>query len=381
MQHSPQAQSFFAWPTRQWVDLFYDLTFAAGILAISSGYAHDPTLGTAIWLSVAYGVLWGTWLLTGSVTGSFTAHGIRHSGWSIGLIGVQMGALLILALSSTSEAAEADQLFDIFLGVALLTCVALAIRARRTESALPRQATIALGVSLLALLASWFLPDAASTPLWLSALVALGFATWQATSSSGLDGERLAHRLGELTIVVIGETLLKIALTAGKDPQWVARLLVLVPALVTLLGLWWAYFTALGHDVCGSKRRPWVVAAHVPLHLGFLGLAVGMGKLVSGDLGEASGTKLAWMLVAPTALCVGALVVVAYLERERWQAYLIAFAGLIAVAFGLSALSPPDELAGAAVALMALALGAAAAVKLGKRRSHYSETSPGTEKS
>ena len=123
----------FALPARQWVDLFYDLAVAAGIIALSGAYAYDHSPVGTFWFALAYALLWCTWLLTSSATGSFTAEGAAHSVWSVSLLVAQMGAMLLLAIAATDSVDASAEVFDILLGVALLIVAILAVRARRRD--------------------------------------------------------------------------------------------------------------------------------------------------------------------------------------------------------------------------------------------------------
>ncbi len=215
---SPQnAPSLVRLPPRQWVDLFYDLAFAAGIIAISGGYAGDVSASGALWFSIAYGLLWCTWLVTSSAAGSFVARGPATTVWSIALLVVQMGAVLLMAVSAGDSLDQSALGFDLLLGVALMIALILKFRSwppgpRR----LPAPPAL-LAAAIVALAASWFAGTVAGLALWCAALAAMAAAAWAVLSDPRIEVHRLADRMGELTIVVLGEILVKLALTLAGE--------------------------------------------------------------------------------------------------------------------------------------------------------------------
>ena len=65
--------------------------------------------------------------------------------------------------------------------------------------------------------------------MWCLALALVAWAA-RATSDPRIDQHRLRHRLGELTIIVLGEILVKMVLTVGEETLWSVSLVALVPA-------------------------------------------------------------------------------------------------------------------------------------------------------
>lgn len=330
-------RGWFDMPARQWVDLFYDLTVAAGIIAISGTFADDHSGRGMLWFAIVYALLWCTWLLTSAATGSFSSPGQEHTALSVGALVGQMGALLLLAISAGDSLAESEALFDLLLGAALLLTLLLWVRADLRTPRLGRRRpgapTLLTAMGIAALGISWFLESTASLVLWLAALVAVAAASWAVASDRGVDSHRLVHRLGELTLIVIGEILVKLTLTVEEETVWSVNLVALIPVLAILSAIWWIYFrTPTGIAGLGrGAQRVWV-GAHLPLHLGLLGLAVGLAKLTvaAPELAEHHGPVT--LLAAPLTLAFGALTTLAYVAHAPARPVLvIATAALAAV--------------------------------------------------
>lgn len=321
------ARGGFEMPARQWVDLFYDLTVAAGIIAISGSFAYDHSGSGTVWFAVVYGLVWCTWLLTSAATGSLSSAGLEHTALSVTVLVGQMGVLLLLAITAGDSLPESIELFDLLLGAALLLTLVLWVRVDlRTPrpKRRPSGPTVLTAVGIAVLMASWFLRSSAGSIMWIIALGAVAAASWSIAFDRGIDTHRLVHRLGELTLIVIGEILVKLTLTVETETVWSVNLIALVPVLGILSAIWWIYFrtltdtAALGH----GTQRMWTVA-HLPLHLGMLGLAVGLAKLTvsAPELAEDNGSVS--LLAAPLALVLAALTTLAYVARARSRSVLV----------------------------------------------------------
>lgn len=338
------APAAIRWPSPHWLDLFYDLAFAAGIIALSSSYAYDYSLGGALWFATAYGILGCAWVLTGAALGSFGATERRATTTPVVLLlALQMTAIVMLAVISADTLAATADSFDIALGLLLVTCLALSAHGRRAEVRVPTLTMALMGVAIGCLIGAFVLPDLMGLIAWFAALLALVGAAWAVLSRMTIDVRRLAHRLAELTLIILGEILVKIVLTVGDETVAAVRIEAIAPVLLILVGLWWVYFTGTMEPpavrLTGRLREVWV-AAHLLLHVGLLALAVGLGKLVvrAETFDKVSGMLA--VLTSPAVLVVGALAVIEWATGgPRLRAMVVAAVGL-GVWAGLAAVVP-----------------------------------------
>ena len=324
------------WPAPQWLALFYDLAFAAGVIAIAASYGYDHSLLGAVWFATAYGIIASAWVLTGGATGSFGTQPRPVTTPIIVLIVIQMAAVLMLAVASDDTIATSGGVFDILLAVLLATCLALGWLVRAGTHAMPRKSMILTFAAMLMLAASWLLPDAAGLVTWPLALVALAVAAGLVALDPRIDVHRFAHRLGELTIIIIGEILVKMALAAGEETVWAIELVALLAALALLVMTFWAYFTGpVFVTILQGWRRVLWISTHWALHVGLLALAVGLSKLlVSSATLDDPATTLA-LLTAPVVLVVGSLTLLDWVaESRRWRILAVATLAVAAVAIG-----------------------------------------------
>lgn len=340
---SPAARTL-AWPAPQWLALFYDLAFAASVIALSTSYGFDHSFLGAVWFATAYGILASAWLLTGGATGAFTGRPRAVTGGVVIVVVIQMATVLMLALASGDTIAASSVVFDILLGILAITCLGLAALARGGSHAIPTRSLMLILAAIATLILAWLLPDAASLATWIVALALLAAAAGLVVIDGRVDIHRFAHRIGELTIIIIGEILVKVALTVGEESLWAVRLLALVPTLLLLTTTWWAYFTGPVHvRELTRNRRLVCVTAHWMLHISLLGLAVGLGKLLVGSSTLNESGAVAALLTLPALLLMASLTLLDWATGNR-RVRVFAVATLImagaALLIGLANVNP-----------------------------------------
>ena len=367
---TPHATTGRRWvvPERTWVDLFYDLAFAAGIIALSGSFADDHSGIAVIWYSIAYAMMWCAWLLTGWATGSLTTTQAPHSVASIGLLVTQMAALLLLALVAGDSIVGAEFYFDVLLGVVMVTTLILALR-RRRSGPMRWRVPASVAFACLALALSWYVEGTASLVVWLVALASVALAAWSVASDRETDGHRAAHRLGELSVIVIGEVLVKLTLTLTDESMESLRLAALPGILLTLAGVWWIYFVNLPQaSRLTGPRRAWWIVLHVPLHLGLLGLAVGLAKVA---VNSAAVVEHPTLLTLPMVLTMASLALMAWLAAASWWIPAVGMAALSAVAAVTGHGADPLW---AAVAIAAITVATAGGLAITPKRSAPAQT-------
>lgn len=301
---------FAAAPSAVWSDLYYDLALVAAIVVLSGSWAQDHSLGFTVWLGVVFGLIWSTWVVTSLVIGAFTQRENDPGAIDIALLTVQMGAILLVTLSSVADSTAADNAFGTLLGLALGAGVILGWRARRRGTRV-QLSTLALMTAAAALIAiSEILPESDSgwaTSAWWVALMGTLMAAAMGLRDSAIDPHRLSHRFGELTIILIGETLLKMALSADEKGFDTLDIGGLALVMIFVTAIWWDYFSDAVRRPPGSpgRRSAWGLS-HFLLHLALIGAAVGLGKLAVSDPGLGHGGT-GWLIGAPLTLAMLAL--------------------------------------------------------------------------
>lgn len=221
-----------------------------------------------------------------------------------------------------------------------------------------------VAAAVVALAVSYLVPAGLGIVVWAGAFVLVGIAVWSVASGAALDGHRVLHRLGELTVIVIGETLVKLVLTASEHTVAAIHLTALVPILATLAAIWWAYFSVLSHSELASmaRRRTWLVL-HLPLHLALLGISVGLAKLLIDDPSLGKPFGIVGLIVAPVVLAFGILAAAAGAAGHRATRILVVGAVVMAVvSVGAASVLAPEPSA-AVVAILGVGLAGAASIR------------------
>lgn len=345
------------WPAPQWLALFYDLAFAAGVIAISGSYAYDHTLQGVLWFATTYGILASTWLLTGGATGGFTGEHRPVTRGIVVLTVIQMALVMMLSLASGDSIASSSGVFDAVLGLMLATVLALGLLARGSGHAVPGRSMALVAAAMVVLGLAWLPPDPIGFVLWLASLAMLGVAAAGVAVGTTVDLHRLAHRLGELTIIIVGEILVKVTLTLGDESLWSVRTWALGPLLLLLVGTWWAYFTGpvLVTSLNARSRIVWITA-HWTLHVALLALAVGLSKLLVGSEALTDPSSATALLTGPAVVLVGSLAALDWVTNgDRARNLAVATGAVAVLAVVVLAVPLNPTVIGYAVALVMLA--------------------------
>jgi low temperature requirement protein LtrA len=349
------------WPEPQWLSLFYDLAFAAGIIAIANSYGVDHSAAGALWFATTYGIIASAWLMTGGATGWFTDRPRQVTTPIVILIAIQMAAVLMLSVASGDTIASSTGVFDILLLVLLATCLGLGWLARSGAHAMPSLSQWLIGLAMVLIGMAWLFTEVTAI-LWELSLAALVVASALVVMDSRVRISRMAHRLGELTIIITGETLVKMVLTVGDDALWEVGLTALLAALLLLVATFWAYFTGpVGvTELAGRRRLVWVFG-HWSLHVALLGVAVGLSKLLIDSQTLAEPGAVLALLTGPGVLIVASLALLDWVTAvPQWRILSVAavLVCAVATASAVGELTPMVSMyAVAIIPLVALAVG------------------------
>lgn len=351
-----------AWPAAAWHNIFYDLAFVAIVLVLSTSYSVDHSIAQSTWLVLAFFVLWLIWLVT-----SMVERTVRMGFWRVGLVAAQMAALLVAAISADATIDDTTFLFGVLIAGA--TLIILALDAVASEHILGWTDRALLAVAAIASGFGTTIESGWAFLLWVGSVVVLTIvAVRLVRNPRAAVGEHLQHRMGELTLIMIGESFVKVGLTANELSltEYSGFGLLLVFGIVTTC--WWAYFVVPTSAQVLPSGRPstrWI-AAHVPFHLAVVALAVGLGKLLT------AGTKLdhgglGALVLLPLAL---ALLSVAAMVIRRAPARLpiaLATGGALIAAIGLWA-DAVKEVDARGLTLVSFGIALAATIVMALRR-------------
>jgi low temperature requirement protein LtrA len=273
-----------------WIELFFDLVFiAALILAGDRLVEHMGIVGIAEFTAV-FALLWWAW-------SSITIHFARRD--SDDTLARLIVFAFVLAIAFLGVVAgrgmfENTASFAALYAIARLALAALyADLAWRDANARRLATRFAIGFGLGAAL--WALSAAVPEP-WRYALwaVAIGaeFATgWlqdrkELRDHLSLDAGRLSERYGQLTLIVLGESFIKITAGLVEGPGLTRDTMLLsLYALVFIGAVFWAYYgDVAGSTIRKGRARLWTYL-HLPLMMSIAALGVSFHPITEQEAG------------------------------------------------------------------------------------------------
>jgi low temperature requirement protein LtrA len=302
-----------------WLDLFFDLVFVAAILILSSGFSHAERVSEAVWFGASFVSIWWVWLATTLYANRFPTDDIAHR-----LITLTQMFLVTMVAIGVGDGAKAHPQFD-SIAYALLT-VTVALTYLRTsrqhvdKAAFARRRAIEYAIAGAIIVVAGFLPEAPRIALWVIGLgVTIVPAIAHCTTAPPLEERQLIERLGALTIIMCGEAFVKVALAANVDSLDGIDIVAVAFEFVMVFAVWAIYFDDVpkaGASPTPRGRSTWL-AAHLLLHLGIIGVAIGVSRFVEFHPGQDIPTPDVAAVAIPLAEIYCALILISFVSRRR----------------------------------------------------------------
>jgi len=308
---SPQSE-------RAWLDLFYDLVFVAAILILSSSFSHADDAGESIWFGGAFISVWWVWLATTMHANRFPADDV----WYRLLTLTQMFLVAMVAIG-TGDGAHAHPEFDAvcYSLLTLTVAVAYSRSGRGTDKrSFARRRALEYTIAAVIFAGAGLLPDGPRIVFWVIGLVVtIAPAIAHCTTAPPLVESQLIERLGALTIIMCGEAFVKVALVASNDTLDGIDVVSVALQFVLVFAVWAIYFDDVpfaGASASPRGRSTWL-GAHLLLHLGIVGVAIGVARFVTFHPGQDIPTPDVAAVAIPLAEIYLALIIVSIVSRRR----------------------------------------------------------------
>jgi len=332
-------------PDHAALELLYDLFFVAAIVVLTFGYSHDPTIANLAWITLVFTLIWVVWVATSLV--------LNILGSDSALIRALVIAQILLLIAAVTAA---DGVYSHTLATGPLCSATLLVlagiywEAQRIRPEFKSFSTPRIWACVLAapVFAFPFYSDSLYLVFWLLGLVILISPALRPHpfDSLGIDTKKLAERLGIFTAIVLGESFVKIALTATDSKLDGLVLECLLATLVIVLSIWWLYFTNISQDGESTGRtthRFWILA-HLPLHFGITGIAVAATMVILPEVSHNADGNSTWTLVLSVAIVLVALAVLKLIANEPNSRLAGAvFLAAAAVALGIGLISASQD--------------------------------------
>jgi low temperature requirement protein LtrA len=317
-----------------WLELFYDLVYVATIVQLGNRLSDDVSIGGFISFVLIFAPVWWLWVGMTRYSNRFDSDDLIHRL----LVFAQIFTVVILAISVYNATTTTGEAFALAYATGRVILVLMYIRAYcHVPEARPLTIRYIIGISIAA--AIWFVSAFVPPPLryllWAAGLavdtyVAISPASFRIQVALPPSPRHLPERFGLFTMIVIGESFLKvIGGLSGQTsdfpsivadiPGFLSRILADIPALVIVISLWWVYFDDIAESairVAGRWPHVWLYG-HFPLHVGIVALSVGIYKLVQRVPGDLLPEHYRWLICGAGAICLIAVAVMELATREK----------------------------------------------------------------
>lgn len=269
-----------------WLELFYDLVYVATLIQIGNFLSDNVTLVGFGQFLVLMAVVWWSWSGATFYQNRYVVDDVVHRV----LLFSQMFAVATLGISVSKAFDDLYIQFTLAYVAIRLLLVLMYVRSARAhpESAeLSRGYITGFSIGAAIWLLSILLPREIHWVGWLVAIaielsVPLFPRIRALQREVPLDVPHVSERFGIFTLIVLGESFIKVLDDAQGSLLAVSGLIFSVSGLTVLNALWWLYFNDTAGRMMNFTRRisPFLwIYGHLPLAAALIAFGVGAKKL------------------------------------------------------------------------------------------------------
>jgi low temperature requirement protein LtrA len=274
-----------------WLELFYDLVFVATLIQIGNFLSGNVTLLGFAQFLVMLTVVWWSWTGETFYQNRYVADDLLHRL----LVFLQIFAVAAMGLSVSQAFGDLYVQFTLAYVATRFILVVMYIRSMRTHpesKPLGRAYTLGFSIGILIWLGSLLLPAEIH---WVGWLVGIAFELGipiiprlrQLQRDWEVDLHHITERFGIFTIILLGESFVKILDDAQGTTVGTTQLVFSIGGLIVLYSLWWLYFSDTAGTIIDFENpiKPYLwVYGHLPLAAGLIAFGVAAKKLYSSTL-------------------------------------------------------------------------------------------------
>jgi low temperature requirement protein LtrA len=338
-----------------WLELFFDLVFVISIAEVAHTLEDYRTLADFLGTAGLFVAVWWAWVGYTVYADRFDTDDVAHR------VLVLAGMLAVIAMALSVHDALHGGSARFALAFVAVRGIVLLLNARARRHAAPARpllnlflAAFSTGAALWLL--SVFVPEPARYVLWGVALVIELSAPWvgrRQIVKAPVHTSHLVERFGLFTLIVLGESVVRVAQGAADVDDWTtATLAAAGGGFLLVAGLWWLYFDRLDEGVVRSVLRGLVWNyTHLPLLAGLVSVAVGTEYAIRDAAGGQLERSTTAALGGGTALYLLSTVVIGLAVRRGSDRRLSLWLGSAAVCLAVGLVWPLGLPVGLLVAL------------------------------
>jgi low temperature requirement protein LtrA len=338
-----------------WLELFFDLVFVISIAEVAHTLEDYRTLADFLGTAGLFVAVWWAWVGYTVYADRFDTDDVAHR------VLVLAGMLAVIAMALSVHDALHGGSARFALAFVAVRGIVLLLNARAHRHAAPARpllnlflAAFSTGAALWLL--SVFVPEPARYVLWGVALVIELSAPWvgrRQIVKAPVHASHLVERFGLFTLIVLGESVVRVAQGAANVSDWTAATLAAAGGgFLIVAGLWWLYFDRIDEGAVRSVLRGLVWNyTHLPLLAGLVSVAVGTEYAISDAAGGQLERSTTAALGGGTALYLLSTVVIGLAVRRGGDRRLSLWLGSAAVSLAVGLVWPLGLAVGLLVAL------------------------------
>lgn len=300
-----------------WLELFYDLVYVVVIARlahlITHPHGHHITLHQYAEFAVLFVPVWWAWTGHTMFQNRFDPDDALHRVLTL----LQMLAACFMAVFITRAFGENANAFALSYAAIRILLIVMYCRVHRSndETAdVTRLFITGFSCGVLLWLSSVFVPAPWKFWLWGAGLLIDMVTPWIGRvrlAKASVHAEHLPERLGLLSIIVLGESI--VGIIGGIESSGITyeTLLAMAFGFLLLGAIWWLYFHSLEVSLMNAEYTNGQLAiyGHLPVYIGLVTIAAGVKFGISGELSSVETAAL---------LCGGMLLFLLPLQIIHW---------------------------------------------------------------
>lgn len=239
------------------------------------------------------------------------------------LLLVQMFLVALFAMAASDGIHVESEFVSVCYGLLTLSVALTYARSSRTNTVkadFARRRAMEYVLATAIFVVAGFLPEGVRIAAWVLGLaVTIAPAIAHATTAPPLSEPNLIERLGALTIIMCGEAFVKVALAANDNSLDNIDVVTVALEFVLVFAVWATYFDDVpkaGVSETPGGRSGWL-ASHLLLHLGIVGVAIGVARFVTLHPGQDIPTDDVAAVAVPMAFIYVALICLSRVSHRR----------------------------------------------------------------
>jgi low temperature requirement protein LtrA len=296
-----------------WLELLYDLVFVAAVSQLADNLNKDYSFFGALNFSILFVPVWWAWIGHTFYLTRFDSDDVVHR--LLTMLQIAVVASLIVHVPNALGASSNG--FALSYAAVRFMLVLEYWRAGRHNPLvrpLVNRYMIGFGSAAALWVASTLIPIPHRFIMWYFAIGVDFFAPLSAGNLHVKFPPHLMHlpeRFGLFTIIVIGETIVRIVMGVRAEHLMSLSTAAGIMGLIIIFVLWWGYFDGVkgaGTRQLTSKNhvrayQQWLYS-HLPFTMATASIAVGIKRVMMLPSSEALPLQGAWILSASVGICL-----------------------------------------------------------------------------